>query len=328
MNDKTKLPLIQPLYSTYHFQGSGCAIINNNLSIKNWYYNNAIQLECNRAFIAAYTSPVISVKNSSFKDNPFLNKKIIAMEELGDRIHDVIRQLINEGNYIFFDGIDDFYMNGKSWSGERHVLHDGLIYGYDLQERTYDIYAYNKTWQYKPFTIEIDVFEEARKKTFKEYCGFITAISVSPETAIIDIEKICNELNDYINSDFIKYPPYINENASGIVVHDYIATYMYKYLNGAVPYERLDRRIFRMLWEHKNVMLERIQSVEQLLGLGNEHSCSYKKITQTANNLRLMYASHMIKRKDDVLKILLEETIKLKETEQIILNELLRIIKP
>lgn len=328
MNEKTYLPLIQPLYSTYHFQGSGCAIIGKNPSIKNWYLNNSIQLECNRAFIAAYSSPVISVKNSSFKDNPFLNKQLFSMQELGENIHDAIRQLIDSGNYIFFDGIDDFYMEGKSWSGERHVLHDGLIHGYDLNEHTYDIYAYNKMWQYKSFNIGIDVFEEARQKTFREYCGFITAIGVSKDEALIDIPTICNELNKYINSDFSEFPPYINENAYGTVVHDYIATYMYKYLNGAIPYEKLDRRVFRMLWEHKTVMLERIRIVEKELGFNATYSNAYENISKRANDLRLMYASHMLKRRDEILKTILNEILELKSKEQEILNGFLIGIKP
>ena len=40
---KIELPLVEPLYSTYHYQGPGTAVLVNNPSIRNWYLNQVKQ---------------------------------------------------------------------------------------------------------------------------------------------------------------------------------------------------------------------------------------------------------------------------------------------
>ena len=62
MNKYVELPLVTPLYETYHNQGSATAIIANNPSIRNWYLNNAVNLVCNRKFLRGYTSPEVDVQ--------------------------------------------------------------------------------------------------------------------------------------------------------------------------------------------------------------------------------------------------------------------------
>ena len=39
--------------------------------------------------------------------------------------------MIDDGMYIYFHGVDDFYLPEKSWYGTRHMNHDGIICGYD-----------------------------------------------------------------------------------------------------------------------------------------------------------------------------------------------------
>lgn len=63
----------------------------------------------------------------------------------------------------------------------------------------------------------------------------------------------------------------------------------------------MDYRILRTIWEHKKAMLESIQNIEKTLGLDNDISEKYKPLVKTADNIRMLYASHHIKRKDSVL---------------------------
>ena len=58
----------------------------------------------------------------------------------------LIRSLIDNGYYVAFGGVDDYYMEGKSWYQEKHFDHDGLIVGYDQNDKTYTIYAYDQNW--------------------------------------------------------------------------------------------------------------------------------------------------------------------------------------
>ena len=134
---KIELPLAEPLYSTYHYQGPGTATLVNNPSIRNWYLNQVMILTCTNKFLNGFTTPEISMAESSWSDNPFFDKKWYAMQFLEGHTHFVIRKLLDAGYYVCFNGIDDYYVEGKSWYHERHFNHDGCICGYNQENKTY-----------------------------------------------------------------------------------------------------------------------------------------------------------------------------------------------
>ena len=105
-----------------------------------------------------------------------------------------------------------------------------------------------------------------------------------------------------------------------MVVHAYIAEYVTKLHSGDIPYERMDRRVFRLIWEHKKVMLERIVNIEQSLNLTNEISEKYKHIVSEADTMRMLYASHHMKRRDSVLPIIKKKLFNLAKKEKELLT--------
>ena len=96
--------------------------------------------------------------------------------------------------------------------------------------------------------------------------------------------------------------------------------YLNKLFDGSVPYEKMDKRIFRLIWEHKKAMLERIRAVEVLLKMGHIISGQYEELIKISDDMRMMYASHYIKRRDSVLPIIKNKLIALKKDEIAILN--------
>ena len=113
MNKYAELPLVEPLYSTYH-DGILTACINANPSIRNWFLSNTMVLTCTRKFLSGFTTPEIRVEKYSF-NNPCLEIRWIPMHFLKGCINLVIRNLIDTGYYVYFCGVDDYYVNGKSW---------------------------------------------------------------------------------------------------------------------------------------------------------------------------------------------------------------------
>jgi len=93
--------------------------------------------------------------------------------------------------------------------------------------------------------------------------------------------------------------------------------------NGSVPYEKLDRRIFRLIWEHKKVMLTRILLIEQELKLDGSIGKEYETVVREADTCRMLYASHHMKRRDSVLPIIKKKLLTLKSLEQDLLEKLL-----
>ena len=89
----------------------------------------------------------------------------------------------------------------------------------------------------------------------------------------------------------------------------------------------MDRRVFRMIWEHKKVMLERIKLIEDALSLDHSLSDAYKSVVREADNCRMLYAAHHMKQRNSVLPIIQKKLLSLKEKEKEILENLLEAAK-
>jgi len=328
MKKKIELPLIEPLYSTYHHQGPGVAITAANPTIRNYYLNEVMNLTCSRRFLRGFTSPEVSVENSTCGTNPHLEKKWYMMEYLKGYINILIRELLDHGYYVYFNGVDDFYVEGKSWYGEKHFSHDGLICGYDREEKTYTLYAYDSRWVYCRFRTPQAAFDRGRIAMCRVgQPGAICGYKPRPERVLFSPEKVCRHLVDYLDSDTDRYPTTGTGLVYGTAVHDYIGLYLGKLLDGSIPYERMDRRVFRMVWDHKRVMAERLSLLEDALGLPHDYSRAYESIVTEADRMRMLYASYRMKRRDGLLPMLIGKLTAVKEKETELLHEMLRDIR-
>ncbi len=324
MMKKIELPLVEPLYSTYHYQGACTAIIENNPTIRNWYLNQVFNLKCYRDFLYGYTSPQLTIVGSSWTECPHFDKRWYNMRFLKGYVHYVIRNLLDEGFYVGYWGVDDYYVKGKSWYHERHFNHDGLICGYNQEDKTYCIYAYDQHWLYQKFWTPQSSFEAGRKAMFRQN-EYGTICGLKPMTDRIDFSSAIalNKIEEYLDSSMEKYPEMGEGSVKGIVVHDYIAKYVSMLYDGTIPYDKMDRRVFRMIWEHKKAMLERILLIESELLLDNAVSEAYRVIVREADNLRMLYAAHRMKRRDALLPIVQKKLFILKDCEQKLLKDLL-----
>ena len=324
MNRYVELPLVEPIYSTYHKQGSGAAVIASNPSIRNWYLNEVMDLSCNRLFLSGYTTPRLEILKSTWKDNPHLKRNWNSMRFIKGHVHSMIREMLDNGYYVYFRQIDDYYIEGKTWYKQRHFPHDGLICGYNRDDDTYCIFAYDNNWVYRKFWITKKSFEKGRASSHKMGTyGAAHGIKAREEEVFFQPQVAISEIAHYINSNLDMFPVNGEGNVRGIVVHEYLNMYIEKLKDESIPYERMDYRIFRLIWEHKKVMLERIEKIEEALELGNQVSEKYKKVVAEADMIRMLYASHHIKRRDSVLPTIIKINRDIKETEESLLKELI-----
>lgn len=321
MKKRVELPLVTPMFETYHYQGNGCAIIASNPSIRNWYLNEAIMLSCTKKFLTGYTTPEISIAKSSVYDNPYLERRWYGMEFFGGYINQFIRNLIDKGYYVCFGGIDDYYIEGKTWYKQRHFEHDGMICGYDQDKKTYSIYAYDSNWVYRKFETSQKAFNQGRlARERKGQYAHMFAIKPKNEVVKFDAQTVLMKIEDYLKSNLKTFPKSSEEIAYGAVVHDYIAMYIDKLIDGSISHDQMDYRIFRVIWEHKKSMLERIQLVEQELYIDAKFSEAYKRIVSDADAMRMMYAAHHLKERKSILPAIKDKLISVKNREKRILS--------
>lgn len=328
MNKIVELPIIEPIYSTYHDQGSGAAILKSNESIRNWYLNQSLILTCNRKFLQGFTTPEIKIVNSAWFSNPHLDRKDYSAKFLKQYIHPVIKNMLDQGYYVYYSGIDDYYLEGKTWYKNRHFSHDGLICGYNQNDHTYCIYAYDNNWIYNKFWVSRKSFEEGRKAmNEKSVYGVICAIKPKPDKIAFSSNIALKKISEYLDSSIEQYPENEDGAVFGIAVHDFIAKYVDKLIDESIPYEKMDRRIFRLIWEHKKVMLERIKLIEDALSLDHFLSDAYTSVVREADNCRMLYAAHHMKQRNSVLPTIQKKLLSLKLKEKGILEKLIEATK-
>lgn len=324
MNKMVELPLAEPLYRTYHRQGISGGILVDNPSIRNWYLNEILILTCSRKFLSGFTTPELDILDSGWKSNPYFDKKKYPMQHLDGYVHYVIKKLLDEGFYVCFTGLDDYYVQGKSWYKEKHFSHDGAICGYNRENKTYCFYAHDSNWLYQKFWTPQKCFDAGKKSIFKEgRYGFICGIKAKNEEVKFSSETALTKIAEYLDYSTDKFPEDESGPVYGIAVHDFIAKYVIMLFDGSIPYDKMDRRIFRLIWEHKKVMLERIQRIELELHNDSTVSSKYVSLVNEANTIRMLYASHHMKRKDSVLPIIHNKLLAIKDSETELLKQLL-----
>ena len=328
LKKKIELPLVEPIYSTYHNQGPGTATLVNNPSIRNWYLNQIMNLTCTRKFLNGFTTPEITVAESHWNANPYFEMTWYDMKYLEGYTHFVIRKFLDQGYYVCFIGIDDYYVEGKTWYHERHFDHDGCICGYDPENKTYCIYAYDQNWIYQKFWTTQKSFDAGRKAQHKKgQHSFICGMKPKDDQIAFSCETALKNIAEYLDSNIEKYPETEEGAVFGIVVHDYIAKYTGKLYDGSIPYEKMDRRVFRMIWEHKKAMLQRITLIEEALFLDHTISEAYKSVVREADNCRMLYAAHHMNQRNSVLPIIQKKLLSLKNREQELLETLVASLK-
>lgn len=322
MNKKVELPIIEPVFSTYHYQCMATAIISSNPSIRNWALNENVTMWCEKSFLWGVTTPYLSVQFSSYEENPHLEKHFFDLTDENIIFDQLVRKYMDNGYYFYFNKIDDFYLDGKTWYKERHFFHDGILCGYDQENKLYCIYAYDNRWKYTKLWIPQESFNDGiRSMRESGEKGYLYALKPMPERVDFNPTVVVNNLKSHINTTFEVCPPTDPTGATGLAVHDYILLYLDKLLDNSIPHERMDWRVFRVIWEHKKLMLERIERMEEALSLDSTARDLYKFIVEEANKIRLLYASYHMKRRDSLLVSIKEKLIEIKNKEKEILEK-------
>lgn len=323
MSKQVQLAVCEPAFSTYHYQMIACVVAAENPHLRKWFLNNCVMLQCERKFLRGFTSPMVDVALCFSYAIPQIFKQEIHLEFAGDYVRPIIRNMLDAGYYVAFEAVDDYYIEGKTFYGERHYGHDGLLCGYDDAAGTYRMMAYDKNWVCRLFDTPQTGFEEGVLSMGRQgVWGALVGMRANQDPVELDLPRIRALLRSYLDADFRRFPPEKDGKAKGIVVHDYIALYLDQLIQGVTPYERMDWRVFRMLWEHKRHMLERIRAVEEALSLGPETGDAYEAVVRTCDTMRALYARYHIKRRDDLLPMLKERLAAVTASERTLLGQL------
>ena len=322
---KVLLPYTEPMYSTYHELASAGIAVKQNKTSDNWYYNNTVDWNCNKTFLSGHTTPELNLNMGNMWYMPFLEKSSISTRFARRFVLDIIKTMLDDGFYVSFAGVDDYFVKGKSWYQERHYNHDGLIIGYDDEKESFSIAAYDQRWIFTVFETPQSCFAEGMKAMCDQGTyDYIHAIKVTDDIHVLDLSTIYDQLKTYLTSNLSTYPLDSPGLVHGVMVYDYLCMYLDKLADGSIPYERKDRRIFRLVWEHKKCMFERIRAVEQKCGWENRLSASYEEVVHFSDQTRFIYSKFVLKYSSTNLERIQVLLMQIKKLESELLSEFLK----
>lgn len=318
---KVLLPYVEPMYSTYHYLASSGIPAKQNMTSDNWFYNNTVDWQCSRKFLQGFTTPEMCLHTGNIWSMPFLEKHGITTRFARSCALELIKTMLDDGYYVAFSGVDDYYVKGKSWYKEQHFNHNGLIVGYDDEDETLAIAAYDQRWIFTVFDTPQKCFMQGLQVLCdKNSYGAIYAVKAKNDIQELNLTTIYQELKKYLSSAIDHYPLKDSGFVNGIIVYDLICMYLDKLADGSIPHERRDRRVFRMIWEHKKCMFGRIKAIENQCEWDDSLSHAYAEVVALSDKIRFIYSKFVIKYSSKDLENIQLNLIKMKQLEISLLN--------
>lgn len=251
-----ELPFVFPPIETYQGDSFILGIMLAYPEYSDIQYNGYINLECNN-------TDRLSKMELAFSDSLWEFYRVSGLAEMN--LYDVsnfskktlcqfICERIDQGNYLLFYDIDEYYLSYSEHFKRKHFNHDTYVYGYS--DDCFQVFAYRNEHLAsfcldKVEIINALVSRKARNNIDKRrlFCTYRPSIngSIRADKTII-YRKINTFYEKNGEADSIK------EKVQGIEVYDVL-------LNGMKLIEKdkkVDLRPFRCLWEHKKLMKERM----------------------------------------------------------------------
>lgn len=316
------LPFCTPVFATIQQSAAVGLGIQGHPTAYNGVLNQLTALMCTTRFIRGYTSPEVSIPEAHVTFFDFFERYIVSSRFGTEFFEDVIKRMLDEEYYVYFTGVDDYYIPGKSWYQTRRMTHDGILCGYD--DETFSIASYNTNWVFSMYRVPQKCFFEGLQAScrYRQFGSLIAYKMKQDITVPLDPQKILHRIKQYLSVTIDKVPLDRDDSVVGIAVHDLLSMYMDRLKDGRIPSSRMDWRALRPVWEHKRCMLDRLRAIEEMYGWDSEISSKYAPLVDQANRLRGMYAMYHKKRKVGLLDQIGKSLIELRQRECDILQDL------
>ncbi len=337
--ERKKLPLGKPIVSSYYYESYPLSILDAyGDKYLPWIFSNYINLNVNieiekqQDLFLAFYGPLTY-------DCPFLKSQKVfwsSFESLGIDIHTYIKNNIEKEYYLYFQ-VDWYYIPNRTPYNKEHFLHDLMVHGYDNTRQIYYVSGYDIEGTYRESEVTFDAFEQAFKnnlvdKIEESWADRIFLFQYDDKAEYkFNYELVKLQIKDYLNSEnsFEKYNRFIDFDYSrerGINVYDIISKYLSLVKKGDFKlygfYESLDQRVFKICYEHKNIMLQRLNYINENIKPVNDILEEYKKVHALTEQCYFMCIKYNITKKIATLDNLTEKVNEIKKLELYTLGKL------
>jgi hypothetical protein len=279
MADKKKLPVTQPMITSWQWHATLFSILSDDENAKKWIFSNYIQLRCyNIQEIFTGDDMLLADMmpgSSSLKQCPYLIFSLLTKDQIESycgNIIDFIIKTIDIGGYVY--GVFDEAKILCDADVDYKFPHELFIYGYNRDEEKFyvgdftfkDHYSHN-TVSFSDLERGYEVITASDDHVFKDdYKGGRGLYVVMKNTDHIcydfDIELVKQTLKEYLNSEdtkdhFRMLRNRFDDTVFGIKVYDKVLSQIDKQLHAEEP--DFDIRALHVMYDHKVLMYERIK---------------------------------------------------------------------
>ncbi|MFF2885484.1 hypothetical protein [Paenibacillus sp. NPDC057967] len=287
MSMKKQLPIhLKPDIVSYSSHAKILSILATDDCFKGWFHSNYIHMCCPKDFKSGngihldfYMGPA---KDFTFYPiHPWLFSQVIKKDLINgmtNNITEFVIQCIDLGYYVDIH-LDQYYLPKDDEYGAEpvHFYHDTLIFGYDREQRTFDILGY--TPFFRAETVSFEQLDQAyRNCPVERWYSVFYLYSYKPMPDArrsregLDVPLIRDSLESYLGSPNISRQFAMIEFEHRDLVYG-METYSYLRKNYGTGEYWGDIRPMYALWEHKKCMLQRMEVLHErgyLSGKGYE----------------------------------------------------------
>lgn len=304
-------------------------------NLKNWFYENYVQLYFNGDkfvrntgipeyfldFYGGWTEP-----RKFFDSESYYRREINPSE-----IISLVKEKIGNDCYVY-TYVDEFITKENV---NVHNAHDILVYGYNDEKQEFMVLGFDDKNNFNSYKISYDNFERGyasgveNSQVSDMYQGknyfFTMKMNVNEDYQYdFHVEIFLNYLKEYVNCintgmkcedpngdmykcDSIKY---------GIQVYDELLPIMEKIIEKK---EIIDYRVFHTLYEHKTLMHKRLQYMANIIPIDNKAKEDILNQSQNlagiAQELRLNCIKYNLCRRETVMRMMIDQVNLLKNIE-------------
>ncbi|HBF14568.1 MAG TPA: hypothetical protein DDW30_02575 [Clostridiales bacterium] len=326
MTGAIQLPYKTPWFTFSLESAAACLAMRGHPTAYHAVLNQCVTLSCAKRFLDGCAGTHTGIPHARIGDFSCLEQYTVSFRFGLPYCREIIRELLHKGFYIYCNGVDGYDLPGMSGYGLRHGHNDGILCGYDDNDGTYSIAAYDSTRCFRQIWLPQECFEEGLRS-----CLAHGAYSTMTACRMRDLRVRLNEgqmlryLSLYLEADTDVFSPLQSERSTveGIAVQELLALYFGRLACGEIPLSRADRQALRAVWEHRKCMLDRLELLERRHGWGSAFSSRYRPLVDAAYRDRMLYAVSCRSRRPDLLEVLQGALRAEKAAERTILSDLL-----
>lgn len=340
MNEKV-LPLADPLIKTYQGSAFVLGVLTAEDRTKDICYNNYINLTCkNEADMHGIEMGFVNEEWEYYRVKGITEMDLYHFRIFNETsLIEFLKERIDQDNYILLYSIDDYYLSYSKSYQMKHDVHDTYIYGYDEEAFWVVAYADRTLSRVRVPMQEIVDGLFSEENYGSDFCSFRLSHVAKVE---YDLRTIYRELCNYAESradekeSHKKYGLRVYDGLINLVTEEIERCDDAETISGNVDKKQqfdymvnsvFDIRPFRVLWEHKSLMTQRIKRMSMDMTVGEEIFCQTEEMERDARTIFMLMVKYCVSGNCGILRRVIELLDEVREKEKGMVQSLLAVMK-